>query len=579
MPSPRCVPLRNTSTGGDLATLIANSKSRGEYLHAFAVVDLAQQLLEGLAYLHANSVIHRDIKPSNIYLTRNGTAKIGDFGVAKLLSVSLPKAATFCGTPFYLCPELFLGEKYSFGADVWALGVLLYELFTFHLPFEAGNVLALVNRVTDGTYDLDLLRDREKSQAKYHVPENPVNSTAASNATMSHVVEDLIRAMLCVDPDRRPTTRDLLHRFFALEKTISAASVDSNEKTTTISETAEVRGLVVQKESNNNVSSPITEEAEQQLAETVEQLPCVREAALLATLRLVNDRVEAAATPTQQLASDVASPNAASVNSPLMFNATQKYYDPKELEELIRGKALLYHRKRLAADCRRRRSEAEKHDFPQKDANLQATCTAAPLRGAPVPLTIGELVPTTPRNPHDLVTAINTPLRSLFEPSRQKAKRASHNKAASLSSQTCSSDAPLDDNDKPSGKTVSAQSAKLVLSLVLPHPHPPITVPIKASCSYRRLTREIAFALVREGVIAYDFGDDSTSKTVAELLEERGVDLDDLPSISLLYLDGVGEVVSVSSNSEWKYVVGQHDARHAGQSLSLRCMIESESGD
>ena len=139
------------ASGADSAAASPSPVQR--FIDALIIADVAEQLLHGLAYLHANNVLHRDLKPANVYVTRGGQVKIGDFGVAKLLSVSTPNAGTFIGTPFYVAPELAMGEPYSFSADVWAVGVLLYELYTGKLPFTAGNVLALINVITEGRYD------------------------------------------------------------------------------------------------------------------------------------------------------------------------------------------------------------------------------------------------------------------------------------------------------------------------------------------------------------------------------------------------------------------------------------------
>jgi NIMA (never in mitosis gene a)-related kinase len=73
-------------------------------------------------------VFHRDVKPANIFLTRNNTVKLGDFGISKVLESLGQAAITFTGTLSYICPELYKGEPFT--SDVWSLGCVLYELCT-----------------------------------------------------------------------------------------------------------------------------------------------------------------------------------------------------------------------------------------------------------------------------------------------------------------------------------------------------------------------------------------------------------------------------------------------------------------
>ena len=95
-----------------------------------------RQTTEGLQYLHSLGILHRDLKPENLLL-QNGDIRITDFGWCALLQPDKDSRQTFCGTLDYIAPEVLDGEEYSFGADVWALGVLLYELRTGVAPFAA----------------------------------------------------------------------------------------------------------------------------------------------------------------------------------------------------------------------------------------------------------------------------------------------------------------------------------------------------------------------------------------------------------------------------------------------------------
>lgn len=104
-------------------------------------VRIARQLAEGLAAAHASGVIHRDLKPANVLIDRNGDAYISDFGVARsLASGGITQSGAVVGTPDYLSPEQARGDPVDGRSDLYALGMLLYEMLTGALPFAGGTV-------------------------------------------------------------------------------------------------------------------------------------------------------------------------------------------------------------------------------------------------------------------------------------------------------------------------------------------------------------------------------------------------------------------------------------------------------
>jgi hypothetical protein len=101
------------------------------------------QLVLALQYLHTlgHPILHRDIKQANVFLIGRAWVKLGDFGLARTLSSESSLAQTACGTPFYLSPELCMGDGYDEKSDCWSLGCLVYELMMLHRPFQVTQCL------------------------------------------------------------------------------------------------------------------------------------------------------------------------------------------------------------------------------------------------------------------------------------------------------------------------------------------------------------------------------------------------------------------------------------------------------
>ena len=121
-------------TGGSLADKIKKSG-------AFAIPDIinaARDILEALEFLHSKSIIHRDLKPSNVLGSE--LYKLSDFGICTQVKEleSIPRS--FVGTAWYMAPEVIMQEPYSFSADIWSLGCLVYELYTGCKPFKTANL-------------------------------------------------------------------------------------------------------------------------------------------------------------------------------------------------------------------------------------------------------------------------------------------------------------------------------------------------------------------------------------------------------------------------------------------------------
>lgn len=111
---------------------------------------IASQLLAGLEAVHRAGIVHRDVKPANVFLVRGEGlhVKLLDFSVAKIADASrLTRSGEVVGTPRYLSPEQARGAPFGPQADVWSVGVVLYELLTGRRPFEADTLAALVTSI------------------------------------------------------------------------------------------------------------------------------------------------------------------------------------------------------------------------------------------------------------------------------------------------------------------------------------------------------------------------------------------------------------------------------------------------
>lgn len=132
--------------GGSLAELLDTCRAP---LPLGRVLELSLDLCDALTRCHRLGIVHRDLKPSNILLTEDGLPKVTDFGVAYVREQErLTESATLVGTAEYMSPEALRGDEVDARADVWAFGVVLFEMLTLLRPFAADNVAATLHSVT-----------------------------------------------------------------------------------------------------------------------------------------------------------------------------------------------------------------------------------------------------------------------------------------------------------------------------------------------------------------------------------------------------------------------------------------------
>jgi serine/threonine protein kinase len=172
--------------GGDLFGHLKKVNTTGKRLTEEQVMALFTQVAMAVKHMHDRRMLHRDIKTQNVFLTKSHVVKLGDFGISTVLNNTMAMAQTMCGTPCYFSPELCAGKPYNNKSDIWALGVLLYEICTAgDLPFESANMKTLMDAICKKT--------------PKRVP-----------SVYSDSLANLVAAMLNKDPKQRPDINGVL---------------------------------------------------------------------------------------------------------------------------------------------------------------------------------------------------------------------------------------------------------------------------------------------------------------------------------------------------------------------------------
>jgi serine/threonine protein kinase len=184
--------------GNDLESLIRSPDWDREF-SIFRKLDILIQICRGLAYAHGKGVVHRDVKPANVMILADGTAKIVDFGIARI-GETTSTSKEIIGTPDYMAPEQLEGIMADERADVYAVGVITYRMFTRHFPFEADNISALLYKMV-------------------HVPPLPLSTYAPDCPPDLHRI---VLTALAKDRDQRYRTMEELG--FEFQRVLSSLS-------------------------------------------------------------------------------------------------------------------------------------------------------------------------------------------------------------------------------------------------------------------------------------------------------------------------------------------------------------------
>ena len=167
--------------GGDIESLIEQAPEHR--LPIEQAIDIAEAICRGLEFAHSKGIIHRDIKPGNVWLGADGTAKIGDFGLALAVDLSrMTQPGMMVGTVTYMPPEQAMGGKVTAKADLYSLGAMLYEMVTGRPPFVGDDSIAIIGQ---------------------HINTPPVSPTW-HRADLPPALETLILQLLEKDPEKRP---------------------------------------------------------------------------------------------------------------------------------------------------------------------------------------------------------------------------------------------------------------------------------------------------------------------------------------------------------------------------------------
>ena len=190
-----------------------NEVIKGQTLPVEDVVAICSQVARALGYAHSKGITHRDIKPSNIILTPDQQTKLTDFGIARIEdpdAVQQTQAGDILGTPVYMAPEQVMGQKADGRTDLYALGVIIYEMVVGKRPFGGGNIAAIFRAIT------------------HEPPESPMKAGAFNNRTLS----DLITKSLAKDPGSRfQTGEEMAHALQACLKSAAHAFPEVSAQT------------------------------------------------------------------------------------------------------------------------------------------------------------------------------------------------------------------------------------------------------------------------------------------------------------------------------------------------------------
>jgi NIMA (never in mitosis gene a)-related kinase len=182
---------------------MAIDSQNGKHFPEEQILDWFTQICLALRYVHDSKILHRDLKCQNIFITKGNIIKLGDFGIACILSNTLENAKTMAGTPFNLSPEIIDGKEYSYKSDIWSLGIVLYEICALQPPFMANGFTLLAVKIMKGQFA--------------PIPKH-----------YSKDLQNLISMLLRIDPLQRPSIAEILNLPFIKQRIIEPWGITKN---------------------------------------------------------------------------------------------------------------------------------------------------------------------------------------------------------------------------------------------------------------------------------------------------------------------------------------------------------------
>jgi len=202
------------------------------------ILRIARQICSALERAHSQGIIHRDLKPENVVLTLDGTAKLMDFGLARSVATRMTSEGAVIGTVFYLAPEQALGKELDGRADLYALGVILYELCTGQLPFSGDDPFTVITQ-------------------HLHAPVVPPR---AKNESIPASLDSLILQLMSKEPQERPASATVVKEMLeAIAKAPATAPLEAPPELSLLDRI--VRGRLVAREGELAEASALWEKA------------------------------------------------------------------------------------------------------------------------------------------------------------------------------------------------------------------------------------------------------------------------------------------------------------------------------